>query len=116
MTRKYELTSGGIATDVVESSVELRGKVATIVLAEHNTVRGVAFAFSHLPVQKSLKSGGVDVVTAVLAAVAKGTAIVEVDVGVGLQGAVGTVCALANGEDCGKCSLGSHGFYLTHAD
>ena len=48
--------------------------------------------------------------------VAKGSTVVEVDVGIGLQGAVGTVCALANGVDRREGGFGTEGFYLAHAD
>ena len=87
-----------------------------MVFAQHYLIGSVADAFGHPATDKGLECGGVYVVTSEVGSVAKGTSVVEVDVGIGLQGTVGAICALANGIGSGKGGLGTHGFYLAHAD
>lgn len=105
-----------VAGDVVEGGVELGLEAAAVVFAEDDEVGRVADTLGHLPAKLCLKCGGVDVVAVTAGAVAKGASVVEVDVGVGLQGAVGAIGALADGVDGGEDGLGTHGFYLAHAD
>lgn len=105
-----------IVGDVVESRIELRLEVAIVVFAEDDAVRCMATTLGNATVNKCFESGGVDIVAMVVQAVAEGTAIVEVDVGVGLQRAVGTIGALTNSIDSGKGDFGTHGFNLAHAN
>ena len=105
-----------MACDVVEGRIELGCKAAVVVFAEQKLVGCMANAFGDTPPNEGFEGGGIDVVATILEAVAKGAAIVEVDVGVGLQGAVGSIGTLADGVDGRQDDFGTHGFYFAHAD
>ena len=102
--------------DVVECGVKLGPEAAAVVFAQDLLVGDMANALSDLSIDTGFEGGGVDVMAPVGIAVAKGSTVVEVDVGIGLQGAVGTVCALANGVDRREGDFCTEGFYLAHAD
>ncbi len=87
-----------------------------MVFAEDLLVGDMANAFGDLSIDTSFESGGVDVMSPVGIAIAEGTTVVEVDVGVGLQGAVGTVGAFANSVNRWEGGFGTERFNLTHAD
>ena len=105
-----------VTRDIVESSVELRLETALVVLAVNHEVGVVANAFGHNAIYLGLECGGIYIVSAVAVAVTERPAVVKIDVGIGLQGAVGSIGAFADGVYSGKNGTGAQGFYFAHTD